>query len=257
MRAEKVFETIKGKDWAEAGPTLAKNYLHAQRLVGADKLVIPTATSTPEEIAAFRTKMGVPAKFEEYSYGKLPEGMAETQLDKARLDAWRKEMHEAGLPKAQADRLLNKYITEEFGTFQARNKFHTDALATNELAVKAEFGDKYDENVNFAQFAAKQFGDEALLKLLDESGMGSHPAVVRFFAKAGRAMADDKARGGGGGGASSPEHMTPGQAQAELVSFESNKANIDALHDKNNPAHDRAVKERMKLYTAAFPPSGE
>jgi len=254
LRSEKVFESIKGKDAAEALPLLAKNYLHAQRLVGADKIVLPNERSTPEEIAAFRTKLGVPAKFDDYSY-KLPEGMTEDRLDKTRLDAWRKEMHEAGIPKAAAERIMNKFLAEEHGHYTAQAKAREKALQDNELALKQEFGAKFDERVNQARFALRQFGTDELTSMLEETGLGSHPEVVRFFAKVGEKMSDDRARGGSGATAAST--ATPDLAQAALQEFNRNPENMKALFDSNHPNHDYVVKQRRELFEAAYPKTAE
>lgn len=251
LRSEKVFESIKGTNWDEAGPLLAKNYLHAQRLVGADKLVLPTDKSTPEEIAAFRSKLGVPGKPEEYGL-KLPEGLKEEQLDKAKVDVWRKEMHEAGIPKAAAERLLSKYLSEEFGATQAAITARTKQAEADEMAVKEAFGVKYDEKVNFARFALREFGDDNLVNLLENTGMGSNPAVVKFFSAIGEKLSDDKARGGNSGGSGSL--ATPELAQHALNEFNTNTEKQKALWDAQHPNHKAAVDEREKLFAAAFPP---
>lgn len=250
LRAEKVFESIKGKDWAEAGPVLAKNYMHAQRLVGADKVAIPTDKSTPEEIAAFRAKIGVPAKPDEYGY-KLPEGLTEDKLDKARIDTWRKELHEAGVPKAAAERIMTKYLSEEFAAGAQAKASHAKQLEQHELQIKQEFGAKFDEKVNFAQLAMREFGDEKLTQVLEETGLGSHPTVVKLFAQIGEKLADDKALGGGGGSGNST--ATPALAQAALTEFSKNAEKQKALFDAYHPQHAAVVKERTDLFLAAFP----
>ncbi len=250
LRAEKVFESIKGKDWSEAGPLLAKNYLHAQRMVGADKIVLPTDKSTPEEIAAFRAKLGVPAKPDEYSF-KLPEGMKDTMLDKTRIDTWRKELHEAGIPKSAAERLMSKFIGDEYARFTESQTNRTKQEEQWGLQLKQDFGVKYDEEVNNARFAVRQFGNDALGQLLDETGLGSHPEVVKLFAKIGKSIGDDRIRGGNqqqAGSINSPE-----QAQAALNEWSRSAENMKALMDRNHPNHDRAVAERRQLFETAFP----
>lgn len=255
LRSEKVFESIKGKDITEAFPILAKNYVHAQKLVGAEKLVVPGPTATPEELSAFYTKLGRPAKPEEY-VPKLPEGLTEDKLDKARLDTWRKEMHDAGIPKAAAERLLSKYLADEHGAYTAAQAAQTKALEQNELAIKQEFGAKFDEKVNHARWAVKEFGSDALLQMLDQTGLGSHPEVVKLFAKIGESVADDRARGTGSrqmAGAT----LAPEAAQHELTIFNKNPENTKALFDANHPRHDAVVAERKALFEAAFPKMAE
>ena len=250
LKNEKVFESIPGKDWSEAGPLLAKNYLQAQRLVGADKLILPTERSTPEEIAAFRTKLGVPAKPEEYGI-KLPDGLTEDRLDKARVDAWRKEMHDAGIPKAAAERLMSKYLSDEFGATQAAAQARVKELENHELSLKAELGVKFDEKLNNARYALKQFGSEKLAEILDSTGLGSHPEVVKLFAAIGEKLSDDSARGGGGGGGN--PLASPETAQHALNEFNRNPENMKALFDKNHANHEYVVKQRTELFQATFP----
>lgn len=249
LRGEKVFESIKGKNWDEAGPVLAKNYINAQRLVGADKLVLPTDKSSPEEIQAFRAKLGVPAKPEEYTF-KLPEGLAETSLDKARLDSWRKEMHEAGIPKAAAERLLSRYIADEHTTVQAIAQTKATEMKQHELALKQEFGVKFDEKVNYARLAVKEFGSDNLVQILDSTGLGSHPEVVKLFAAIGEKLGDDTARGTGG---IRFDAQSKEGAQAALNEFNRNEEKMKALFDRDHPQHDAVVKERAALFAAAFP----
>lgn len=250
LRSEKVFESIKGKDLNEAFPELAKQFVHAQRLVGADKIVLPTDKSTPEEIAAFRKKLGVPDKFEDYGY-KLPEGLRDDQLDKARIDLWRKEMHEAGIPKAAAERLMNKFLAEEHQHNTAQAEAREKLLDGYELQAKQEFGDKLDEALNYSRWAVKEFGGQDIITMLDETGLGSHPAVIRMMSKIGSVLAEDKGHGGGGGQGFGG--MSPADAQAALSTFNRDERKQKALFDANDPAHADVVKERQMLFAAAFP----
>lgn len=251
LRNEKVFESIKGKDIAEAFPVLAKNYVHAQKLVGAEKLVIPGDTATPEEKANFYKKLGRPDTPDQYT-PKLPEGLTEDKIDKARLDTWRKEMHEVGIPKGAAERLMEKYLGDEFARNQEAVISATKAQEANELAIKQEFGVKFDEKVNFARLALREFGSDQLSAILDQTGLGSHPEVVRLFASIGEKLSDDKARGGNGGNGSNP-YATPEIAQSALNEFNRNAENMKALFDRSHINHSRVVEDRKKLFEAAYP----
>lgn len=256
LRSEKVFEAIKGKDWAEAGPVLAKNYVHAQRLVGADRLTVPTDTSTPEEIASFRTKIGVPAKPEEYKYN-LPEGLKEDALDKTRMDAWRKELHEAGIPAKAAERIMSRYLNEEHTARVEAEKAAEKQEQTWVLEVKSHFGDKFDEAMNYARLALRDFGSPALTKALDDSGFGNHPEVIKAFTMIGRKLADDTARGTSGGTRPPGSPLSKESAQAELNAFNRDEGKQRALFDARHPQHANVVKERAELFKAAFPPDAE
>lgn len=255
LRTEKVFESIKGKDWNEAGPVLAKNYVNAQRMVGADKLVVPGPHATPEETAAFYGKLGRPDTPDKYTY-KLPEGLPAEQINKPLLDGWLKELHEAGVPLKQADRIVSKYLADQFAESKAAKQAEAKKIADWETSLKQEFGAKYDEKLNYAQWSLKEFGgtDGKLAKFLDETGLGSHPEVVKFFADVGLRMSDDKARTGGArppAFGSGPN--TAAEAQAALNMFNNDQEKQKALFDNRHLGHDAAVAERTRLFQMAFP----
>jgi hypothetical protein len=70
--------------------------------------------------------------------------------------------------------------------------------ATNE---DKEFGgDKLAASTKVANAVLDEFGDDEFRKVLTETGYHAHPAVRRFLAKVGIAMAEDKPGGGAGGG---------------------------------------------------------
>lgn len=249
--SEKSLESIKGKDWAEAGPALVKSYVNAQKLVGADKLVLPTATSTPEQIKEFRTKLGVPEKFEDYGV-KLPEGVKAEQLDQKLVDSWRQRLHAQGVPKAAAEALIADYITDSVGYVAAAEKARTDQDAQWELSLKQKFGDQYDAQVNYARHALANLGTPELAAAIDKAGFGNHPELVSFFAKAGKAISDDSANGRGNGqGNGAPK--TAAAAQAALDAFNRDDTKQKALWDKSHASHEAVVKERAALFETAFP----
>lgn len=257
LRSEKVFESIKGKDWTEAGPVLAKNYVNAQRMVGADKLVVPGPNASAEEQASFYNKIGRPETADKYTY-RLPEGVKAEQLNKTVMDSWLKEMHEAGVPAKAAERLLSKYLADEFATHNAAKTNTTKTQQGWELSLKEKWGAKYDESLNYAKFALKEYGDPAgnLSKFLDATGLGSHPEVLDFFQRVGRTLSDDKARTGRSAGFSATPR-NPAEAQDQLNAFNTNKDKQKALFDRKDIGHDAAVAERKALFEAAFPASEE
>lgn len=52
-------------------------------------------------------------------------------------------------------------------------------------------GDKLEENLGVARKALETFGSPELKDVLNASGLGNHPAVIRAFFKAGKAISDD------------------------------------------------------------------
>lgn len=60
-----------------------------------------------------------------------------------------------------------------------------DAKADKEIG-----GDAFDQNVAIASKALKAYGSEELHKILDDSGLGNHPEVIKAFWKMGKEMAE-------------------------------------------------------------------
>lgn len=62
-------------------------------------------------------------------------------------------------------------------------------------------GDRLRESAEHAKRALERFGSDQLTALMEESKLGDHPAVVRFFLKLGKAMAEDVVVTSGGAAA--------------------------------------------------------
>lgn len=53
-----------------------------------------------------------------------------------------------------------------------------------------EFGGKqFEQNLKLAKGAVDQFGGQKLRNVLEETGIGNHPEIIRTFWKIGRALA--------------------------------------------------------------------
>ena len=53
---------------------LAKSFIHGQKMVGADKVVLPKEDASPEEMNEFYNRLGRPEKYE-ISRPDLPQGL--------------------------------------------------------------------------------------------------------------------------------------------------------------------------------------
>ena len=61
-------------------------------------------------------------------------------------------------------------------------------------------GAKLRENLGVAAKAIDAFGGKELREILDATGLGNHPVLVKAFVQIGKAIADDRLAGGGAGG---------------------------------------------------------
>lgn len=51
-------------------------------------------------------------------------------------------------------------------------------------------GDEFNRNASVAQRAVRRFGGPELCEVLDRTGLGDHPALVKTFLAVGRAMSE-------------------------------------------------------------------
>ncbi|AQW29122.1 hypothetical protein B0B51_03235 [blood disease bacterium A2-HR MARDI] len=136
---------------------------------------------------------GAPEKYE----FKAAEGQPE--FDPQVIDQFSEVAKELNLPQDAAQKVLDKMApalaarqAEVLET--ARNQWADEAKADKEFG-----GDKLNENLAIAKKALDQFGTPELRTLLNESGLGNHPEVLRVFYRAGKAISEDAIVSGGAG----------------------------------------------------------
>lgn len=231
-------------------PSLAKSYVHAQSLVGADKIVMPKENASPEEWNNFWNKVGRPSKPEEYGLGR-PENFPEGSFDKDMHDHMLKVFHESGVTSKQAKTLYNKYM-EYVGSRmqQAQTQQQQEATATMER-LKSEYGADFNVRVAAAQKAIQKFGSPELIDYLEKSGMGNSPELIKLFSNVGLSMSESSADTAGNTGFGG---ITPMQAQAELSQLRQDKEFIQLLTNKSGVGHREAAKKWQQLHAIAFPP---
>lgn len=121
---------------------------------------------------------------------KLPEGTVQGELIND-LKAFAKEK---GLTNEEAQKLADLGVKQAQG-FVAQlaeaQKTQTAEWAAATTADKDIGGDKLPENLAVAKKALDNFGTPEFKKLLNESGLGNHPEIVRFMVKAGKAISED------------------------------------------------------------------
>lgn len=161
---------------------------------------------------------------------KMPDGV---DLDEELAAALGPDFKELGLTNAQAQKLVDKYIS----TQQARAEAHANspagmlAMSMQEYFKDAGTPDKWmgaakaDKEIGGANWAkteadalrfVKHINDPELGKYLNASGGGNHPRLIAAFAKAGALIREDNPASGGAGGEGKP-------AEASYVMFPTDK----------------------------------
>ena len=229
-------------------PTLAKNYIHAQRLVGADKVQIPQKTWGESHWEEFYSKTGRPTTPEGYQVPdiKLEQGLA---IDDGRLKEIRTTFHKLGLNEQQGRGVLEYYFNMLNGTAKSsREAMEAERLST-ENALKQEYGDRYATTLETAKAVIREYGDEQFIKFLDESKLGNHPTMIKMLAKIGTNLLEDK-QGGRGGGLRLNDAAG---AQREIDQLKLDKEFQNALNNRELPGHQEAVDRWLKLHQLVHP----
>lgn len=142
-----------------------------------------TASTTPPA----DLKANEPKVPESYEYA-MPEGI---ELDKAAADEFSAIAKELKLDQATAQRVAD--VGAKMA--QRQTEAHTKLVESWVEQVKTDpeiGGDKLGENLAVARKAMDTFGTPELKDVLNSTGMGNHPAVIKAFYKAGKAISEDK-----------------------------------------------------------------
>jgi len=220
---------------------LAQAYAHAEKAIGADKIVVPRDGVWD---ATARAKLGVPEKPDGYKVARpeLPQGIAyDENFEKAMLPV----AHRLGLTPTQVNELVKAVSTHRLGEFQTSAQASDTGRAEAERALRSEFGAGYDAKVTVAARAVQHFGGQGLVEHLNASGLGNHPEMIKAFAKIGSMMGEDSFKGGRPGGFG----LSPEEAKAESARLMAS----DAYKNKHHPEHELAVRKMSELFEQQYP----
>ena len=147
----------------------------------------------------------------EYKFD-APEGVA---FDQGDLDKFTALAKEHKLPADVAKKVVDLAAQREI----ARADAFAKQVETwgNEVKADPELGKP--ENLAIAKKFIDTFGDDTLRDLLNTTGMGNHPAVVRMMLKGGRAISEDTFVSGRGNG-----NAPPAQSLADRLYGAPNKS---------------------------------
>lgn len=225
---------------------LAKSYVHAQRMVGRDKVAIPQEGADQLEWDEFYNRLGRP---EQYSFEQpqLVDGM---EYDSGMEDAMKQVMHQAGLTQTQANALYKGYM--EYVNNQGQGLAEGREAVRNEwhAELRRDFGRAFNESVDLAQRAAREYGGDEFLGWLDQSGMGDHPMMVKMFAKIGKQMSEGRIADGGG---RRDFMMTPDAARQEIARLQRDPNFMKQYSSSETDGHKEALEKMQRLFEFAYP----
>ena len=133
---------------------------------------------------------------ETYETFKMPEGYEFNEELLGEFSALSKEL---GLAQDDAQKLVdigNKNMeTVLSGQAEAWTKVREGWVSS--LKEDSEFGgEKFSETVTRAQRSLKKFGDKGLTSMLDQTGYGDNPEIIKLLARIDKAIGEDNSVSG-------------------------------------------------------------
>jgi len=218
---------------------LAKSYINATRMIGQDKVVIPTNNSTEEQWNEVYDKLGRPESAEKYS---LDAKSKVVSLDENAVKQFAETSHKLGLNNKQAQGLLEFYKQNMEGTAQQAKIDTETAQAQAEQELRSEWGREFDVRVKQASSLAKANIKPEVLDMTLSNGtrLGDHPEIIKGFAKIAGMMSEDKIV------STESESVQSNQSiQDEIDSIINDKAS--PYWHKSHPNHDKQVQQVYTL----------
>ena len=156
-----------------------------------------------------QTTLGAP---ESYNFQPIEN----VNLDPGVVDAFAEVAKELDLSQAAAEKVLNKMAPVLAERSAAQIQAAQQQWIESSTKDKEFGGEKLQENLSVAKKAMDAFATPELKQLLNESGLGNHPEVIRFMVRAGKAISEDRfvagTRGASGPGDDPAKRLFPNHA---------------------------------------------
>ena len=220
---------------------LAKSYVNAVKMIGGnpDNLIsLPQEGESWDEIY---NKLGRPDQANGYDFGEDDEGV---------LDDFKEFAHHNNLTQDQADNLLGLFSDLQEEDAKNEEQAMEDLKVQTTIGLQRDWGKNYDGNLDYARRAYAQFGTPELTEIMDGSGFGNHPEVIKAFSKVGQLLGEEALAVGTGLGRN---QMSPQSAQEEIQALYADKDFSQAYRDNRDPNHKTAMNKMDRLFKQAYP----
>jgi len=231
LKTEKALESIQDI------PGLAKSYIHAQKMIGSDKIPVPNKYATDEDWQAVYNKLGRPETPDAYEFNLKDN----SNIDENALKGFKETAHKNGLLPKQAEAIMNFYNDMTQNYIEDLNSKSEQGRTNAEQVLKKEWGAAFDNKVQQANTIANKYMNEdfAHLTLSDGTKIGDHPDFIKAFASIANDLGEDQLVAAQG-----PQYMTPAEIDKQIASLQQDGS---AYWNKNHPGHALAVQEVQDL----------
>ncbi len=201
----------KFEDTADGFNKAFESHNNLESLLGHDKVPIPKGSEDVEGWNRFSKAMGVPDAAENYGLAdaSLPESMKGLTIDKGKFA---EIVHAHKLTPGQAKGLWEAYQAEGIAAYSKASEGLQNQLVDTVNALKGEWGDAYESNIELGQAVINKFGADQDAVDFITATLAKDPRGAKFLAKIGGQFAENKI----------PEFsmkrfsLAPEEAQAEI-----------------------------------------
>jgi len=218
---------------------LAKSYINATKMIGQDKIVIPTKNSSQEAWDEAYAKLGRPESAEKYALDVKSDVVP---FDETAIKSFAEQSHKLGLNNKQAQGILEFYKNNMEGSAQQAKIDTETAQSQAEQQLRQEWGRDFEGKVKQAGALAKANINPEVLDMTLSNGtrLGDHPEIIKGFAKIANMMSEDKIV------ATESENVnTVSDIESEISAITND---TDGPYwNKQHPDHDKMVQQVYTL----------
>lgn len=222
-----------------------KSYVNLEKLMHSqDRVTLPTGEDDDEGHERLYSALR-PESEDQYDFGERPELPPELPYDEEGEQSYRNWAYANGLSPRQAKGLYDGFVKSRIEEHARFAKARQEQLSQLQHSMQREYGQGYQAALNRAKMTMQKYSDPDFVSMLDETGLGNDPRMIRFAERVGKDMSGETRLQG----RAEPVEQ-PADIQAAISSF--NAKHEKALFDRSHPDHSRLVSERSRLFEKLY-----
>ena len=193
LRNQQVFSTIKADNENGALNELAKQLYNAQKMIGADKVLRPQASWTPEQVSQWRKDvLHTPDSADKYEVDLSSyKDVANDTLTKQMKDI----AFKSGMSPDQATNFMKEYFSLVQTSKAAQKAAEAEDLKKWDTELNQKWGADATKNKEVLDYFVRNQASDELRKVFEEDpDILKHPVLAQHFLEFANAMRDDSTR---------------------------------------------------------------
>lgn len=220
---------------------LSKSYIHAQKMIGKDKVIVPDAKfATDKDWSEFYRKVGLPSELKDYKVTPPKDA----QIDDGYFKEFVEQAHKSNIMPAQAQKMLEWHLAKEQQMMAEGTQKALGEITQQLEGYKKQVGAAYDKKVMFANKTLESFGGPEMMKMFASNpSIGNNPLFIETLSKIGEKLfgedtfdGDSRVKGA----------MTPEEARSKRNEVMGNPQHPYWM--KDHPKHQESVDFVNKLF---------